>query len=182
TFIRDVNLFAAADAAALSGSPNFRPGTDPIKPLFMMIGADAAFSEGIRTVDAEVYFSRREASSRFFRSGGYNIRVRDENRFESIEFGLSKDYLFRRIHPRFLLRGKSLVLLGVNRWMNLASSPRHFADAFLFDCSLSQSVFFDALDRRSVVLGAGVQENLDYLWSRDWRFRVAVLFHAGVKL
>jgi hypothetical protein len=181
-FIRDVGRLSAAGAASMNRAPNFRAGTVAVKPLFLMIGADAAFSAGVRTVDAQVFFSPREAARTFMRSGGTNVRYRDEREFESIEFGVSKDYLFRRIHPKILLRGKSVFLFGVNRWKDFRSVPRTLMDAVIFDGSVSQAVLFDPLDGRSIVLGAGVQENLDYLYHRDWRFRLAFLIHAGVKL
>ncbi len=181
-FVRDLSALEADGSGRPAPGDDFRANFSPGSKTNMMIGTEAAFSGEARTVDAQIYFSRREVRTLFMRSGGYNIRYRDEKEFESIEFGLSNDYLFFRLHSRFMLRAKSLILLGVNRWNDIQAVPRKIYDAFLLDYCMSQMIQFDPLDRRSMILGVGVQEGVHYLYSRGARFEAAVLFHIGIKL
>jgi hypothetical protein len=181
-FVRDMRAFPADRSNPPTGKNNLRPDFNPGPRTNLMAGAEAAFSRGARILDAQIYFSRREVRTLFMRSGGYNIRYRDEKAFESIEFGLSNDYLFIRLHPRLVLRVKSLILLGLNRWNDIQAVPRKIYDAFLLDTSMSQMIQFDPLDKRSMVLGIGVQEGVNYLYSRGARFQAAVLLHLGMKL
>jgi hypothetical protein len=82
---------------------NYRTKSYSGRPVNMLIGFEGTLGSNDNMLDTEIYFSHREARKRFFRSGGYNIRYRNTDDFESIEFGLSNDYLFYRINPNLVL-------------------------------------------------------------------------------
>jgi hypothetical protein len=148
----------------------------------MLIGFDGMLGSNDNLLDNEIYFSHREAGKRFFRSGGYNIRYRNANDFESIEFGLSNDYLFYRLSPKLLLQGKSQIMFGLNRWKDIQTTKHKLYDAVILDYSMSQSLVFNPLDKRSILFGIGLMENIFYVYSKDFQFQAGPLLHLGIKL
>jgi hypothetical protein len=181
-FIDDLSAFGTGKSNPISVKENFRMGELPTKRLNLHIGIDVALNQSVKTVDAQVYFSHREACKWFFRSGGYHVRYRNEKNFESIEFGLSNDYLSYRIHPRWMIQAKSVIQFGINRWKNIQTVPRKLYDAFILDYAVSQTIQWNPLDKRSILIGVGVQESVNYIYSIDARFQAAILLHLGFKL
>ena len=161
---------------------NFRIKSYSGRQTNLLTGFDVILSPQGQCVDGALCFSHREAKKRFFRSGGYNLRYRTGEDFESIEFGLSTDYLFYRFHQNFVFRGKSQLMFGLNRWKDIETVDHKIYDAFIVDYSLSQSLIYNPLDKRSLILGIGVQENLYYIYSKDFKFQPGLLIHFGVKL
>jgi hypothetical protein len=161
---------------------NFRRTLYHSRPINMLVGFDGILSLNGKILDNEIYFSHREARKRFFRSGGYNIRYRNTEDFESIEFGLSNDYLHIRFNPKLLLRWKSQIMFGVNRWKDIQTTEHKLYDAIILDYSISQSLIFNPLDKRSILFGIGLMENVFYVYSKSFQFQVGPLLHLGLKL
>lgn len=161
---------------------NFRSGFDPVRRINMLSGADVIVGRGGWLLDGAVFFSDREARRQFFRSGGYNLRYRNARDFESVESGLSVDYLFIRFRRNVILRGKSQLMLGVNRWKDIDLVDHKFYDAFIIDYSLSQCLLYNPLDRRSLLFGIGLFEGIYYVYSKGVQFQPGVLIHMGLKL
>ena len=180
--VRDINKlsndFKAQQAPALQ---NFRSGTYNAKPINMIAGVDVSVGTKDWITDWEVYFSHRETKKRFFRSG-YNIRYRNADIFESIEFGLSNDYLLYRWRPNIILRGKSQLQFGFNRWNDIKTTNHEIWDAFILDYSLSQSFIYNPIDKRSILFGLGLMENIYYIYSRRIQFQFGLLLNLGIKL
>ena len=132
-------------------------------------------------IDAEIYFSNREARNWFYRNG-YGIRYRDSDTFESIEFGLSVDYLHYRINPHLILKLKSQIFLGANNWKDYKTYEHDFYDAFIGDLTFSQSLLYNPLDKSSLILGIGLSEDFTYIYSKNFRIHAGILFHFGIKL
>jgi len=133
-------------------------------------------------IDGEMFFSHREARQRFIRTGGYQIRLRNTDDFESISFGLSRDYLFYRLNRHFVLRAKSQLMLGVNRWKDFLTFDHKIYDAMIFEYVLGQDLIYNVLDKRSILFGIGLQENTFYIYSKDWQFKIGLSLYLGVKL
>jgi len=161
---------------------NFRSRFDPVRRINMLSGADVVVGTEGLLVDGAIFFSNREARRHFFRSGGYNLRYRNARDFESIESGLSVDYLFTRIRRNVILRGKSQLMLGVNRWKDIDLVDHEFYDVFIIDYSLSQCLLYNPLDKRSFLIGAGLFEGIYYIYSKGIQFQLGVLIHLGLKL
>jgi hypothetical protein len=161
---------------------NFRTQPYNGRPTNMLFGFDGILSSKSQMLDTEIYFSHREARKRFFRSGGYNIRYRDADDFEAIEFGLSNDYLFHRFSSNLLFRWKSQIMLGVNRWQDIQTTEHKLYDAVILDYSMSQSLVFNPIDKRSILVGIGLLENVFYVYSKGFQFQVGPLLHLGFKL
>jgi hypothetical protein len=181
-FADDISAFGTGKSNPILTKNNFRMGEPPTKRLNFIVGTDVALNQSVKTVDAQIYFSNREARKWFYRSGGYHVRYRDEKNFESIEFGLSNDYLFYRIHPQWMINAKSVIQFGINRWKNIQTVPRKLYDAFILEYAVSQTIQWNPLDKCSILIGAGVQESVNYIYSMDARFQAAILFHLGFKL
>ncbi len=180
--VRDINKlsndFKAQQAPALQ---NFRSGTYNARPINMIAGVDVSIGTKGWITDWEVYFSNREARKRFYRSG-YNIRYRNADIFESIEFGLLNDNLLYRWRPNIILRGKSQILFGFNRWNDIKITDHEIWDALILDYSLSQSFTYNPMDKRSILFGLGLIENIYYVYSRRIQFQFGLLLNFGIKL
>ena len=180
--VQDLSMLADRASRRTPIMENLRTTGYEGRPVNMLIGLNAVVGTHSDVFDSEIFFSHREARRRFFRSGGYCIRYRDAEDFESIELGLSNDYLFHRLHPSIVFRGKSEIMLGVNRWKNIDTVDHKIYDALIVDYSLSQSLIFNPLDRRSLLLGIGLQENPFYIFSKRFQFQFGLLIYLGAKL
>jgi len=127
-------------------------------------------------------FHTEKRTNGFFAAGGYNLRYRTSKDFESIEFGLSTDYLFYRFLQNFVFRGKSQLMFGLNRWKDIETVDHKIYDTFIVDYFLSQGLIYNPLDKRSLVFGIGIQENLYFIYSKDFKFQPGLLIHFSVKL
>jgi hypothetical protein len=161
---------------------HFRSGSEIGKKTNMLPGADVIVGSRWWMVDGQIYFSDREAVSSFFRSGGQTLRYRNTPDYEAIEFNLSTDRWFYRLTPKLVFRIKSSLLFGINKWKDINDTPHEIWDAVLLDYSLSQSLFFNPLDKRSVTLGAGLLQSMTYIYSQSFRFHFGFLLHFGAKL
>ena len=165
----------------LSNLYNFRNTRYNGKLTNMHIGTSFIITPEDVILDAEIFFSNREANQFFFRSG-YGIRYRNSDKSESIEFGISVDYLFYRLSQSLIFKLKSQLLLGVNRWKDYKSNEHKLYDMFIGDISFSQSLLLDPLDKSSFIIGLGISEDFSYIYSRDLKFNVGILMHLGLKL
>ena len=180
--LNDLSLREDKTSAQLQGMENFRAAQYNGKPVNMFTNVDFIVSKHGEMIDGEIFFSPREARKCIFRSGGYHLRHRNAKDFESVEFGLSNDYLFYRFHLQMALRVNSQIMLGVNRWKDIKTVDHKIYDALIADYSLSQSLIYNPLDKRSLIVGIGVQENVFYVYSKDFLFDVGLLIHLGLKL
>jgi hypothetical protein len=147
----------------------------------MVAGLDFSVGTQGLMMDGDIFFGHREAQKRFFRSG-YSVRYRYSETFESIEFGLSNDYWFYRCRPSLVFRAKSQLMYGFNRWNDVKTADHKIWDAFIINYSLSQSLIYDPLDKRSIVLGLGLVEDLYYVYSKSAQFQLGLLVNLGFKL
>ena len=161
---------------------NFRKNKPLSRRLHMHATVDVIYGTQHWLADWAFYSSHREARKRFFRSGGYHLRYRNADDFEAIEFGLSIDHLFYRFDRNLMLRGKSQFMLGLNRWKDTDTVEHKLYDVLLLDYSLSQSLVFDSLDKRGVIFGIGILENVYTIYSKSVQFQAGLVFHAGLKL
>ncbi len=160
---------------------NFRKELKEIKWINLMAGIDYIFSYHERFIDGELLFSHRESRSVLFRSG-YGLRYRRSEKFESIEFGSSVDYLFYRFNNNFQMQFKSQILIGVNRWKDYKTYDHKFYDAIILDFAFNQKVTFNPLDRNSLLVGFGLSEDMSYIYSRGFNIQFGFLISLGLKL
>ncbi|MFC1476950.1 hypothetical protein ACFL6L_00620 [candidate division KSB1 bacterium] len=181
-FYDDLSVIADGNISHhLKNLDNFRTGEYSGRRNNMYAGIDfTAYSDGWAT-DYEILFSHRETKNRFIRNG-YLMRYRKSEDFDAIEYGLTDDILFHRLHDSIVLRGKAQIFFGINRWNDLDESDHKIYDALLFNVSLSQSIMYNPLDKRSFTFGAGIMEDVYYIWSKDFQFRMGFMIHLGIKL
>jgi len=160
---------------------NFRIEADEVKWINLYGGIDYIYGLKDYLIDGEIYFSNREARKWFYRNG-YGIRYRNSDTFESIEFGLSVDYLQYRINPRLIFKFKSQLFIGANNWKDYKTYDHEFYDAFIGDISFGQSLIYNPLDKTAFIFGIGIAEDITYIYSKDFRINVGLLFHLGIKL
>jgi len=160
----------------------FRPWDYSGKPMYMVSGGEICLGSHFFTTDFSIYFSERSGKNPTVRSGGYHLRYRKEDDFESIEWGLSVDrWLFRK-HPFWVFQIKSGLFFGVNKWEDIAKREHELYDAVLLEWALNQSLTYMPLDQQSVTLGIGLSESVNYIYSKKLRFQFGILFHLGLQL
>jgi hypothetical protein len=160
---------------------NFRRGLNEVKWINLIAGIDYIYSYHDTFIDGELFFSPRESKNVLFRSG-YGLRYRRSQKFESIEFGGSVDYLFFRFNKNFQTQLKSQLLIGVNRWKDYETYDHKIYDAIILDLALNQELTFNPLDRRALLIGFGLSEDLSYIYSRGFNFQFGFLISLGLKL
>jgi hypothetical protein len=160
---------------------NLRPGMNNVKWINFYGGLDYILGTADQLFDGEIFFSHREANTKFFRSG-YALRYRMSKKFESIEFGNSVDYLLFRLSRNLIFRLKSQLFIGVNRWKDYESSEHNILDMFIGDFSLSQSLILNPLDTSFILLGCGLSQDLSYIYSQGFNVQWGFLFHLGLKI
>lgn len=147
----------------------------------MYVGGDIILGTDFWLIDGEIYFSHREVR-RFFLRKGYNLRYRNEKDFESIEFSLLNSHFNYRINTQLLLKGKLNGMIGCNKWKNVEEYKPDLWDIAMLDISLSQNIVWNPLDRKSFIIGFGLFESVNYIYSKNVRFQPGVLMHMGLKL
>jgi len=182
-WVNDLSQISQDIGSGLSPAiKHFRSGSNIGKKTHMLPGADVIIGSRWWLVDGQIYFSDREAGPSFFRSGGQTLRYRNAPDYEAIEFSLSTDRWFYRLNPKMVLRVKSSLLFGINKWKDISETPHEIWDAVLLDYSMSQSLFFNPLDSKSLTFGVGFLESVTYIYSQSIRFHFGLLLHIGAKL
>lgn len=180
--VKDVNRVAQSiHNKERPGLQNFRQKKYYGRSLNMISGIDFHTGSGDLLWDGEIQFSRRETQRRFYRDG-YNIRYRRSKKYESIEFGISGDYLYYRLNENFLLRCKSLLMFGFSSWNDLDETRHKLWDAFIGDYTLSQTIIYNPLDKSSILFGLGISQDVFYIYSKKINFRFSLLINLGLKL
>ncbi len=179
---QDLSKFVAAHSSSQPPDlHNLRTIPYHGKTINLHAGVDYIVGTYGTIVDGELLFSHREARKKFIRKG-YSVRYRNEKKFDAIEFGLLVDNLFYRLNHKMILKVKSQLLLGVNRWNDSERSQRKLYDALIVDYALSQSITYDPLDHRSFVIGLGLSESINYIYNRGIKLNIGLLIKAGIKL
>jgi hypothetical protein len=181
-FARDLESLSNDNLLSQDPLPeNFRSENDNAKWINFCSGLDYIYGLEDYLIDGEIYFSHREAQHLFYRNG-YGIRYRNSDSFESIEFGLSVDYIQYRINSRLILKFKSQLFIGANNWKDYKTYEHKLYDAIIGDLSLSQSLVFNPMDKSSILFGIGLAQDLTYIYSKGFRINLGALFHLGIKL
>jgi hypothetical protein len=161
---------------------NFRAEAYTGKSINLYSGISYIRYPDSHVIDWEMFFSHREARRWFIRTGGYQLRFRNATDFESLSFGLSRDYVFHRLKHNFVFKVKSQLMLGVNRWKDIQTINHEIYDAAIFEYVLGQDIVYNVLDKRSILFGIGLQENVFYIYSKKLQFMMGVSIYLGVKL
>jgi hypothetical protein len=182
-FVTDLNTISnSLNAYKSPRLENLRTDIYTLKSTNLYGGISYIRYPNSHVIDGEMFFSHREAWRCFIRTGGYQIRFRNADDFESISFGLSRDYLFYRLSRDFVFKGKSQLMLGINRWKDIKNIDHEIYDALIFEYVLGQNVSYNVLDKHSILFGFGLQENVFYIYSKDWQFKIGFFIHLGIKL
>jgi hypothetical protein len=132
-------------------------------------------------IDAYLTFVFPEIK-KFRRQSVGAMRYRRMDRFESIEWGLASDWMTYRYHPDWVVRFKSQLMFGLNRWNDMETFKHKLYDGFLLDFSFGQSIHYHPKNSRSVILGLGLIENAYYIYSTGFQFDAGLTIQVGVQL
>jgi len=182
-FVEDINQFTHKNSLENKHLPdNLHSSVWDRNPLNMLGECDVMVGSDFYLTDFQVWFSDREADSWFIRSGGYNLRYRNMKQYEAIEIGLSIDRLYYRLNPGFLFALQSNLMVGINRWKDMDTADHTLYDILCADLSLSQSIQYNPLDKNSLIIGAGIYEEIIYNYVDDYTFNLALMLKIGIKL
>lgn len=181
-FIHDLAADLSAYSSTLSSKHDNPAEYHPGSPwYFLHTGSDIIYTFSGYLIDGYLYFSHPETQRTALRTGGV-LRYRHENDFESLEYKLANDLLYYRLNKIAAIRLKSQLLLGINRWKDVNRVKHELYDAVIVDLSLAQSIHYFPVNRKTILLGVGIQESLYYIYSHGFQFQAGLLFHVGIQL
>lgn len=181
-FLSDINTFSTQFENQESISlENYRNTSYTGKPKNMYMSTDAIVGLNFWALEGEIIFSPREVNQ-FFQRKSYNVRYRNEEELEIIEFDLFNTHINYRLNDRILFNTKGSFMLGLNKWKNLEDDEHELYDIAMLDLSFSQRIMWNPLDKRALVLGFGLFESVNYIYYYNVRFNPGFLISVGVKL
>lgn len=167
---------------AIQNLANYRKISEENPWMQFKAGSDMAILTGGNfLIDAYLTFVFPEINKSRLQSVG-SMRYRHMERFDSIEWGVISEWVIRRFHPAWVMRFKSQLMFGLNRWNDMKTFKHELYDAFLLDFSLGQSVHYHPKNSRSITLGLGLIENVYYIYSTGIRFDAGLMIQIGMQL
>lgn len=139
----------------------FRRGEKAVNKNFY---ASADFFVGLNFwgVDGELWFSEPEGN-RIFNRNSTIIRYVNHPTFQAIAIGGNLRHWNYRINRNWLFTNKMAMLMGVNNWKDMDTAKHKLEEILFFNCSMTQRLNFNQLDKSGFVFGLGVMEDLHYI-------------------
>lgn len=170
------------EPGAVQSLPNYRNYSAKNPWMQLQTGAETALlTNGGFLIDGYMSFVFPEVKKTWLQPAG-TIRYRQMDGFESIEWGMTSNWILYRYRPNWVMRFKSQLMFGLNRWKDMKTYKHELYDAFLLDFSLGQSIYYFQKNSRSVTMGIGLLENIYYIDSKGLRFEVGPVIQLGVQL
>jgi len=160
---------------------NFRLSRPGLPWMMLYTGAEFIILKNGFIIDGYFTFSYPE-TKRLFNKSARVLRFRNDQKFDSIEFGLMNSSLNYRLDCNFVLRFKYDLFLGINRWKDMNITKHKIYDAVIGDLSFSQNFIFFPIHKKTIFLGLGTFQNLYYIYSKDFIFHPGLLINAGLQL
>ena len=156
----------------------YRPGS-PWMQLYT--GADFIYFQNGFLIDGYLSFTYPETKQLFNRSATIH-RLRRDQKYDSMEYGLIDSSLNYRLNTLFLTRFKFDLFFGINLWKDMNRTKHTAYDALIGDLSFSQSFLFFPIHKKTLFCGIGLFQNLYYVYSKDFLFQPGLIINAGLQL
>ena len=160
---------------------NFRNYQSGSPWMQLYTGADFIYLQKGFLIDGYLTFTYPE-TKRLFNKFATILRFRREKKFDSIEYGLINSSFHYRVNYTFLLQFKSDLFLGINRWKDMNIKKHKVYDALIGDLSFSQSFLFFPIHKKTFFCGAGLFQNLYYVYSKNFKFQPGLKINVGLQL
>ena len=160
--------------------PNFRKEINAAKKN-MFVNMETCIGSGSFLIDGEIIFSRPESQKDFFRSA-YSLRYRNEKKYEAFETSIYNKQKYHRLSDEFLLILKSGFFVGFNRWKGDEYKNHGLEDVFLLNCSACQNIVWNRFFKNGITLGAGIMEDVTFIYSENFVFKPYAVIQIGIKL
>jgi len=157
----------------------FRKGKSAVKKNFY---SSAELFGGLNFwgIDGELWFSEPEGN-RIFNRGSGVIRYVNHPTFQSIAIGGNVRRWNYRVNEKWLFSNKMVLLMGVNNWKDLKTVPHKFEEIFLFNASIIQQINFNPLDKKGIVAGIGLMEDVHYIFYHPVKFNIGLSLNLAYK-
>ena len=132
-------------------------------------------------LDGQLHFVYPEHNRMLFYSPRI-IRLRSQNTFDAIEFGLLRTTLQYRLTNKYCLEFCANLLLGFNKWKDVETTQHKIYDALIGDLSMSQCFSFFPKDTKTVLFGVGFHQDLYYIYSQKIKFNAGLMLQIGMQL
>jgi len=139
----------------------FRRGDKAVKKNFYT-SVDLFAGLNFYGVDGELWFSEPEGNLIFNRNSA-TIRYVNHPSFQSIAIGSNLRHWNYRVNDSWLFTNKMAMLVGVNNWKDMDTAKHKFEEILFFNCSMTQRLNFNRLDKSGFVFGIGIMEDLHYI-------------------
>jgi hypothetical protein len=159
---------------------NFRQELNATKKN-MLTNIETCLGTDSWLADGEIIFSRPEAQKSFFREA-YSLRYRNEKKYEAFETSIINKQNCLRVSDAFLFILKSKFFLGFNRWKGDEYKNHGLEDVLNLDLSISQNMVWNRFYKNGVTIGLGVMENLTYIYSESYKFKLYAVVQLGIKI
>ncbi len=179
--LKDLEIISVGYSKRTSPLHNLRPNSYDRRNKNMYCRVDVSRTGSSWIYDSRLFFAFREAN-RLTVNNGYALRYRKNERYDTIEYCLSNENIIFRLNNRSILEGSSNIFFGLNRWNDLEGTEHKIYDAFIFDFSIKQSLTYNPLDKRSLILGFGLHESLLYIYSKGFHSEIGLTVHLGIKI
>ena len=100
---------------------------------------------------------------------------------ESVSISSKIFLLNYRISNLLLFQNKSAFLIGFNKWHDIDEEERTLEQIFLFQITTTQRICLNKLDKKGIILGAGLMEEFSYIYSNNPSFNYGLMIHLGYK-
>lgn len=130
--------------------------------------------------DAELWFSEPEGNRVFNRNSGV-IRYVNHPDFHSIGIGGNVRHLTMRVNDLVVFENKMVMLIGINNWKDMKTVSHKFEEIFYFNVSMSQKFIYNRLDKKGLVFGLGIMEDLSYVIYHKLTFNLGLTLNCAYK-
>jgi len=161
-------------------TPNFI--SDPkIKSLYLNTIGGTFIGLDWWGVQGEVYFTRPETDTRNHYASGI-IRYQNNPDYESFALGKSSEHYTLRRNRNLILDADLNILLGFCKWKDIEIHNPTLYQLFDMELSSVQSIVYNPLNARGIIVRIGVIENLSYVINKKLKLQAGLFLGLGFKL
>jgi hypothetical protein len=173
-----LDLLALPDNTSNVNSPK-NILSNPVKhPHFLHTTLASVVGFNFWQVDAEIYFTRPETSTKSLFKAGI-IRYQNTPELEMIGFGKRSEHYVRRINNKLLFDANMNILIGINKWKN--TEDIKLQQVVQFSLSSAQTINFDSKNLSGVIIKVGIFENFYYIIEKTPKLQLGIYLGGGYK-
>lgn len=146
----------------------------------MYTGADFFFGLKHWGIDGQIWFAEPEGNRTFSRMATV-LRYVNHPDFHALAIGRNIGLWNYRLTDNWLFTNKLVMLIGFNNWKNMQTVSHTLEEIPYFNVSITQSVAFNQLDKKGLVFGLGLMEDLHYVIYHPVQLKLALTLNCTLK-